>query len=89
MIKIFDDIPEKTKKQIKFIVRVYEILGSPAEGARNIIHFRRNLNPHEQKYLHLYLKYREEPVRKKLFSFAGKQVMEKPLLPIIFKSNLS
>ena len=62
MIKIFDDIPEKTKKQIQFIVRVYEISGSPAEGARNIINFRRNLNPNEQKYLDFYLKYREETV---------------------------
>ena len=62
MIKIFDNIPEKTKKQIQFIVRVYEISCSPAEGARNIINFRRNLNPNEQKYLDFYLKYREETV---------------------------
>lgn len=62
MIEIFDDIPEKTKKQIQFIVQVYETSCPPAEGARNIINFRRNLNPIEQKYLDFYLKYREETV---------------------------
>ena len=60
MIKIFDDVSEKTKKQIHFIVQVYETSCSPAEGAKNILNFRKNLNPIEQQYLDFYLKYREE-----------------------------